>query len=324
VEYFSKLTDILNIQLKSLVNHFVTERIISLEEKDTINVDTLLRNIGLHLKNGINKTFHKMLDIMEKFGGLAGEELATSIKRKCSSFQISIVSRDETIAVDFTTIYKVEVMFTVLVSALRIVLSEDKFQLVRRGCITNKKILKLPTTFVDEIRTTRNLDDLFDLVVDSPYCNWMNIRLLEQMAAASLQPNANKLIEQYTSAVFSKRLKDVIKQIPEIKVTEDYYTKAKEKWKKEFGEVTLKDVTDEWNKLERIFDTEEPAILLERVLEGSVEFHWLIPCGLVCHARYSAFRNWHQLRDILYLDICDHVIKDSRYEFSIANSNTGM
>jgi len=308
------------LNIKNLVNHFVTERIIDINEKETINVDTLLRNIGSDLENGINSTFHKMLDIMKNFGNLAAGQLAENIKRECS-YQVSIIPKGETVAVNFTATDTVDDMFTTLVCTLRSILSEDKFQLVCLGFITIKK--KLPKSFFDEICATKNFDELFRVVVDSPYCNWMNIRLLKQIALASLQVNARKLIEQYINAVFSKKLKDVIEHISEIQVTEGYYTKAKEKWKKEFEDVTLKDVFKEWDKLERIFGTEEPAMLLERAFEGSVEFHWLIPAELVCHARYSAFRNWHQLHDILYLDICDHVIKDSRYEFSTGNSNTG-
>ena len=70
----------------------------------------------------------------------------------------------------------------------------------------------------------------------------MNIRLLEEMAAASLQPNIHHLIGQYKSAVYSKRLQDIFRQIPEFEVPEDYYSKVKQKWNKEFKDVTLKDV----------------------------------------------------------------------------------
>ena len=318
IKNFSKLKSILNIYLKNLVDRFVTERIIDLEDRDAIRVDSLLDNIGVHLKSGVNSTFHKMLEVMKESGNLAVEELGRKIKA-----QLDMLSMDKTSTVDFTIINHVEHMFVALISALRSKLSEDKFQMLRRGYTANKIIQKLPESFIDEIRNTKTLDDLFDVVVASPYCNWMNIRLLEEMAAASLQPNIHHLIGQYKSAVYSKRLQDVFRQIPEFEVPEDYYSKVKQKWNKEFEDVTLKDVIGHWDKLEKIFDFEEPMLLLERVIKSSVQFHWLIPSELVCHARYSAFKNWHQLDDILYLDICDHVIIDSQYQFSITSSNTG-
>ena len=302
--------------LRNLIDHFVTERIIDLTDRETIDVDSLLRAIGLHLRSGVNSTFYKLVEVMKIYGSLAVAELGESIKS-----QLDGLSMDTAITVDFTIIDDVEDMFVALVSALRSMLNEDKFKSLRRGLIL--KIKKLPSSFTDQIRATEKLDDLVDVVVESPYCNWMNIRLLERMAAASLQKNVYQLIGQYKNTVYSKRLQDVFQQITETEVPEDYCSKIKQKWDKEFKEVTLRDVIRHWERLEKIFDTEDPILLLERVIKSSVQFLWLIPSELVCHTRYSAFTNWQQLDDILYLEICDHVIKDYRYNFSIANSSTG-
>ena len=318
IKNFSKLKNILTGNLRNLIDHFVTERIIDLTDKETIDVDSLLLAIGSHLQSGVNSTFYKLVEVMKIYGSLAVAELGENIK-----FQLDGLPMDTAVTVDFTNYDDVEDMFVALVSALRNMLSEDKFKSLRRGLTLNKKIKKLPSSFTDQIRATEKLDDLVDVVVESPYCNWMNIRLLEQMAAASLQNNIHQLIGQYKNTVYSKRLQDVFQQITETEVPEDYCSKIKQKWDKEFEEVTLRDVIRHWERLEKIFDTEEPTLLLERIIKSSVQFFWLIPSELVCHARYSAFTNWHQLDDILYLEICDHVIKDYRYNFSIVNSSTG-
>ena len=317
IKNFSNLKNFLNTN--NLMDHFVTERIISIEDKEKSNVDSLLHSIGLNLKSGINRAFRTMLDIIERYGSLAGEELAKRIKKE---LQVGRVSKVEAITVDFTTYDEVTNMFTALHSALRKMLSEDELPHARRACRTNKKTLKLSDEFIDEINATTTLDDLFDVVIDSPHCDWMNIRLLEQIAAASLQNNTRQLIQQYKEAIFLKKLKDVFQQFSEIQVKKDYFAKVKKRWKKKFDDVTIKDVFGQWWKLEKLFDI-KPSLWLEHVIEGSVEFHWLIPSELVHHARYSAFKNWCQLDDILYLDIGGHVIKDSQHDFSITNSNTG-
>ena len=241
-----------------------------------------------------------------------------------------MISKDKAIAVDFTIIDDVEDMFIALVTALRSLLSEDMFKNLRRAYIIDKKFRKLSKRFIGKIRDTQNLDELFDVIVESDHCNWMNIRLLERIAAASIHCNApaihfiaHQLINQYKNAIFSKRLVDVYRQIPEIKVTDNYCSQVKQKWDKEFAEVTLKDIIGQWDRLEHIFDV-EPILLLQSVIKSSIQFHWLIPSELVCHAQYSAFKNWHQLDDTLYLDICGYVIKDSQYDFGIVTSNTGM
>lgn len=315
------------MKIKSLVDHFISERIVDVEEKDSVSVDSLLGTIGSHLKSGINTTFCKMLDIMEKFGDLATEDLARTIKNRLP-VMVSPVHEGSTVAVDFSMFDEVEVMFAAFVSALRNTLSEEKFKTVRRGCIMNSKMLgaKLPIDFIDKVNATKTLDDLFDVVIGSPYCNWMNIRLLEKMAATSLQSNACQLIEKYKNAISSKKLKDILKHIPEVwsQVTDNYYSRIKQRWNKEFDEVTVKDVIGQWCKLEKIFDVEEPAVLLDQVIKGSIEFHWLIPTELVLRARYSAFKNWHQLDDVLYLEICDHIIKTTWSDIYIVSSSKGM
>jgi len=319
IKYYSKLTSILKI--KHLVDHFISERIIGVEEKESITLDSLLFTIESHLKSGINRTFCKMLDIMVKFGDLATEELAKNIKKELTTI-VSPIPK----VVDFNTFDEVEIMFTAFVSALRNMLSEDKFKMIRLGCITNNKTLRtrLPDDFINKIDATETLDDLFDVVVKSPYCNWMNIRLLEKMAAASLQSNARQLVNQYKEAVSSKKLKDIFQHIPEVlsQITDNFYSKIKQRWKKNFDDVTVKDIIGQWCRLEKIFDVDEPTLLLDRVIEGSVEFHWLIPSELVRHAQYSAFRNWRQLDDMLYLDIHDNVIK-TQFDFDIVDSSTG-
>ena len=314
------------LQIKHLVDHFVSERIISIKEKETTTVDSLLQIVEAQLKNGLNESFTKMLKIMEEYGDLGTESLAKSIKGELN-LEISTVPNVSTVAVDFSTYDNVDLMFTALVSKLRNVLSEDKFAQVRRGCVTNNKTLrstKYPDDFVKEVDATKTLDELFDVVTKSPYCNWMNVHLLEKMEVASLQYGADSLVKQYKEAVSAIKLRDIFDEIPEIEVPEYYYSKAKEKWHKDFDNVTVKDVIGNWNKLERIFDVENPSQLLDRVIKGCVKFHWLIPSELVCHARYSAFKNWYQLNGMLYLDICDHVIKDSQYDFSITSSVKGM
>ena len=231
---------------------------------------------------------------------------------------------------DFTIIDDVENMYIALFTALRRLLSEDMFRNLRRACFIYKMFEKFPKSFVAKICDTQNLDELFDVIVMSDHCNWMNIRLLERIAAAlfclnvpSIYHNAHHLIEQYKNAVFSKPLVHVIQQIPKVENTKNYYFQVKQIWKENFWKVTLKDIVRQWNKLEEIFDVES-ALFLQNVIESSIQFLWLIPTELVCHARYSAFRNWHQLDDILYLDICGYIITDSEYEFSTINANTGI
>ena len=311
------------MQINRLADHFVSEKIIKLEERDELTVKCLLDAINSDLESGFNERFLKMLDVMEYQGNLATESLAKSVKR-----ELNICTAKPTVSsslVDFSDFDDVNDMFIALWSGLRNLFDEDKLPSFRSACTTNDKLMRrrLPEEFVQKVTATTNLDELFDAVVRSPFCNWMNIRLLEKMAAASHQLNAIQLIKKYKKTILSLKLKDVLNQIQEVKISDDYYSKVKEKWNKELDKLTVNDIISHWRRLEIIFDVEDASFLLDRIIEGSVVLCWLIPTELVCHARYSAFKMWNKLEDILYLEIGNHMIKDRQYDFKTIQTDSG-
>ena len=146
----------------------------------------------------------------------------------------------------------------------------------------------------------------------------MNIRMLEKMVG-DCSP-AKELIHQYKSEVFSRKLKDVLSDIPILDIPPDQYAEVKVKCKKDFNEVTIKDIIKEWNDIEKKFNVEE-AMLLQSITEGCVEICWLLPNDLVERAISSAANNQlAKCRDqsateelfleVLYLKIGDVVVKD--------------
>ena len=171
------------------------------------------------------------------------------------------------------------------------ILSSAEFPSLCRACLENSNKLggvTLPSDLKSNIAATQNLDDLFDVLCDTPYWNWMNIKMLGKMAKASHLPVATKLIRQYKEEVYSRKLIEVLQQISSFSLSSNYYTKAKEKWNKDLNDVTVNDlVVGHWSKVEKIFNVEEPTVLLDKVINGSIEIHWLIPTELVEHTCQS-------------------------------------
>jgi len=213
-------------------------------------------------------------------------------------------------------------MFLELVPAVGDILKASgcEFSILRSACIKADTPLveanKLPIEFIDEVNATGNLDELLPLLIECPYCNWINIRMLEKMAASSRQKEAKKLIANYKETIFSKKVADVIKEIPGLKIPDDYYMKVKNRWKKDFKDITVKDIADHWANLQRIFGVKDLELLLENVIKGSIKFFWLIPVELVSHARLSALKNWCNLENVSHLSIGDHEIKNDQLEFT--------
>ena len=194
------------------------------------------------------------------------------------------------------------------------------FYSLRRACFENVNTLfgaTIPGELIDQIRSTDNLNDLFDVLALSPsYWSWINIRILKKMAAVSCLDEANQLIEKYEEAVFSRKLSQAFKEIPEAKFLPDYYTKIEQKWDKSLDAVTVKDLVTKWSKMEEVFNIKEPTLVLQKVVDGCVEIHWLIPTQLVDHVSSAVFNARHEITSNLYLKIDGHVILGNDEEHS--------
>ena len=214
---------------------------------------------------------------------------------------------------NFTDCDDVDECFSHFTAAMFKILSKAEFPSLRRACLENSNKLggvTLPSDLKSNIAAAKTLDDLFDVLCDTPYWNWMNIKMLAKMSKASHLPAATELIQQYKEEVYSRKLIEVLQQIPSYGIPGNYYTKAKEKWNKDLNDVTVNDLVNHWSEVEQIFDVEEPTVLLDKVINGSIEIHWLIPTELVELTRQSVHSHISiMLRcDVLYFDIGGHVI----------------
>ena len=217
-------------------------------------------------------------------------------------------------SLDFAECESVDECFSYFTSAMLKILSKADFLTLRRACLENSNKMRgvtIPADIKADIRTSQNLNELFDVLCDNPqYWNWMNIKMLTKMARASHMKAATQLIQQYRDEVYSRKLMEVLQQIPKLTVSDKHYSKAREKWNKN-DDVTVNDLVKHWSQVEQIFDVEEPTILLDVVIDGCVEIHWLIPTELIEHICQSIKTKISMLHgnNILYFDINGQLIK---------------
>ena len=222
----------------------------------------------------------------------------------------------------------VGVMFLKLAKAIGDFLKSSgcEFTLLRDACIkADKQLAKLcslPRDLVDKVKATKNLDELLEVLLVCPHCNWLNVHVFEKMAAFAHQTEAQELIVKYKRIVFSKKLTDVMQDFMSMVTAEEFYARVKEKWNKNTDDITLEDIVNHWSKVQKIFDVKDFELLLENVTKGSAEFHYLIPVELISHARLSAFKNWCDLEEISFLGIGDLVIKNDQLEFTKEHIST--
>lgn len=168
----------------------------------------------------------------------------------------------------------------------------------------------------DEIRQTRDLHDLFRIMSNhKPYWNWMNIQVIKIMANDSEE--AKKLIDQYKIDIFSKKVKDVLSEIPELEVPKDKYTEIIEKLNKRFYNLRIEEVFERWREIEKWLEVDE-TMLLKNIQGGCVEICWLLPKSLVERAVTSVKSKDKSLANyqkffyrVLFFKIGDFTIMDN-------------
>ena len=204
--------------------------------------------------------------------------------------------------------------FLYLTSMMTMLLRRADFFIVRRACIEQIHTpsgAQLPEKVVDGINNSNNIDVLLDILARSPYWSWIDIRLLEAMAVSSNIKQAHCLLDSYKKATFTKKLKDLLPDIPSKEVKEEYYSKVVSKLNKDPNEVTVWDLLKFQSQLEEvIMDIRRGVCILEHLEKGCIEVHWYIPTCCVDDTYQSALQNCDKFQSIslLHLQIGDYPV----------------
>ena len=214
----------------------------------------------------------------------------------------------------------IDAAFSHFVDDMFDVLKRGDFDKVQRKCLENINVIggiELSPKVEEKIDDSKNLSGLFKVLCRCrSHWNWMNIRMLEKLAGNSLE--AKQLIENYKNKVFSRKVKDVMSDISNLEVPKDGYTEVKEKWKKDFNDLTVTDIVERWGDIEKRFNVEKETMLLKSIKEGCVEICWLLPDHLTEDTVSMVTNSQHQLgtdnqekvfSEMLYLKIGDVIIK---------------
>ena len=208
-----------------------------------------------------------------------------------------VISKEE-----FQSYNSVGKAFIVLQSNMITLLKDSDCGNLRRACIAqmhNPGGAELSEQSVDKISTAENVDDLFDLLVRTPYWSWIDIRIMEMMVAAAQNSQAQTLLDNYKAAIFSKRLLDLLPNVPSKEVKEKYYAKVVTKIKKDHSEVTVADLLEFQSQLEVvIMDINKGKCILEHLEKGCIEVHWYIPINCVDKAYQTARAKRYQFSSL--------------------------
>lgn len=178
----------------------------------------------------------------------------------------------------------------------------DTFCNIKIACIaqtTSPNGLQLPSETKTAMRKTEKVDDMFVMLAGTPYWSWIELRLFETMAHASQLPQMVQLLENYTAAIFPRKIIDILPDIPTKEDKMQYYKKVVSKIQTE-NDMTVADLVKHMSQLKQvILDICGGQCLLDHVKEGCLEIHCWICSTIVDHAFNAASMNrdkFHELK----------------------------
>ena len=167
------------------------------------------------------------------------------------------------------------------------------FKRLRRACIQEIHALgsTLPKSLVHKIQPTESLDDMLDVLAQSPYWNWFDTRLLQALVSASGSPEAEQWLESFKATFYAKKVTEVIPYIS-IKPFNESINIA-EKFDKNPNDLAISELLEHKYKLEyEVLDIDEGELVLSCIKTGCVELTWQIPQELIYRA-YTSMKRKH-------------------------------
>ena len=168
--------------------------------------------------------------------------------------------------------------------------------------------MRFPDDLYQNIKVASNLNTLLDLLAESKYWSWVDLRLMETLITSSGIHEAKVLVNKYKEIIFSKKLSEVLDKMfmPQHKEDKDKYTsRVGSKIQKEPNEITVGDLSKFATTLEMvILDINNGSCVLEHLGTGCLEIQWRIPTHCRFHAYESALKNRHKFCDIHLQYLC--------------------
>ena len=186
--------------------------------------------------------------------------------------------------------------------------SDAKFSKIRRGCmqhIRSPGIGQFSAEFTGAISKSVDLDELLDILAESNYWNWIDLRIMEAMVMFSDNSAAESTLKSYKEYVSAITLE---KALPEIPIYVDEYSKYVTIEEK-FSPSSVKDLTIGQILSHRyifsyeVLDINPNVPKLCSIKTGCLQLLWSIPRECALHAYKSAFVNIGKIESILYIKI---------------------
>ena len=206
----------------------------------------------------------------------------------------------------FTQDEPIDNAFTKLSAFVTTLIQNVNFPLLQRACIEKAKSPRMPhksSEIVPAIKEARSFQSLCLMLADSSYWNFLDIRIMEAMATASMIPAAQEAIENFKKTFFNMSLKDAAPYFPIMQARSGYIT-MHEELDRDSSQMTIGELNDHRFYLEtKLVQNGPDTCTIRKIMIGSVVIVWRIH---VTHA-YQVYSRLKRLHSQLSLQGIRHI-----------------
>lgn len=186
------------------------------------------------------------------------------------------------IAVTFTQDEGIDCAFTKLSASVTTMIenSVTNFALLQRACIekaNSPKILK-SNEIIPLINAAKTFQDLCTMLANTTYWHFLDIRMMEALATASMIPGAQRTMENFKRTFFDMKLSEVAPYIPVIPLKSRVdYTYFEETLDEDPTDFTIGDLHKHRFYLEtEVLNIGSNTLTIYRIIVGSIHIIWQI------------------------------------------------
>ena len=196
----------------------------------------------------------------------------------------------------------VESSFVYMLSRLEELWRDVEFSKLKNSC---KRDRRLSDELRNDLQFTTNLEEIFDLLSNSQFCTWLEIRNLKCMAKVADVPEATSMLSIFEECVHSRRCSEVGTYFRAKYINPDHLTLVVTKLNKNPEDMIVRDLIKYCYKQESLLRLPPESVIPVSSNTGCLEIHMVIPCYCHMYAYEVAKSCFYKLRpfNVQYLQI---------------------
>ena len=190
----------------------------------------------------------------------------------------------------------VEASFLYLLSKLEALWSDaDCFNELKKMCERDNL---LTDKLKSDVNNVNSLEEFVTLLARSPFCTWLELRILKRMAKVAEVPEATHMIDVFEKCVHSRKCSEVEAYFREKYINPDHLTLVEAKLNQNANDLMVCDLIEYCHKLESILKIPPKSTAVVAYKEGCLKICFAIPTYCCLHAYEIAKINYFRLRPI--------------------------